>query len=142
MPTSLPAYMPFIGLFLYGCTSVSFVQVLEVIDGDTIITTVGTVRLIGIDAPEKEECGYQEATDKLIKLAEGKDVMLVADYLNDDRDTYGRLLRYVETDDGDVGEVLLKEHYVDLYPWFPAERLEQYRLILKKAPGGRLVGCS
>ena len=112
------------------------VSVLKVIDGDTVITTVGTVRLIGIDAPEEEECGYQEATERLTGLVDGKDVNLVPDSLNQDRDKYGRFLRYVEIDGDDVGEVLLKEHYVDMYPWFPFERLEQYRFTnLKKAPG-------
>ncbi|MBI3336573.1 thermonuclease family protein [Candidatus Peregrinibacteria bacterium] len=131
--------------FLIGCVPSEFdtgaVQVLAVVDGDTIITTIGTVRLIGIDTPEKGECGYQEATEKLTALVDGKDVNLVPDSLNQDRDKYGRYLRYVESDGRDVGEVLLKENYADLYPWFPAERLEQYRSIIKKAPRGRLVGC-
>lgn len=127
-------YICVLGIFLLvGCvpseSDTGSVRVLHVIDGDTIITTVGTVRLIGIDAPEKDECGYIEATEKLRELVDNKDVMLIPDSLNETKDKYGRLLRYIEIYGKDIGEVLLKEGYSDLYPWFPFERLEQYRSI-------------
>lgn len=120
-------------LVLTGCvpseSDTGSVRVLSVIDGDTVITTIGTVRLLGIDAPEEGECGYEEATRKLTELIYGKEVMLISDVSNEDRDKYGRLLRYVQVDGTDIGEVLLKEGYSELYPWFPFDRLEKYRSI-------------
>lgn len=77
--------------------------VLEVQDGDTVLVRTGgsdlPVRLIGIDAPEKghperpPEFLGAEAASRLAALCDGKEVLLVAD--REDRDRYGRLLRYL-----------------------------------------------
>ena len=40
-------------------------KVIRVIDGDTVVTTKGTVRIIGIDTPERGRCGAAAATAKL-----------------------------------------------------------------------------
>jgi endonuclease YncB( thermonuclease family) len=88
------------------------VRVVEVIDGDTFeIADAGgqqfTVRIFGIDTPERGEFCYQEATDRLRELA-GSEVLLVAD----DRlqDPGGRELRYVYTSAGDsIDAALLEE---------------------------------
>ncbi len=67
-------------------------------DGDTLRLTDGRkVRLLQIDAPEREsDCYGQAATRALRDLApKGTTVTLEADPSLDDRDTYGRLLRYV-----------------------------------------------
>lgn len=76
------------------------VQVLSVVDGDTIKTVAGKIRLIGIDTPERGECNYQEATNELagVLAAHGNQVVLAAG-AHDDTDNYGRLLRYVNTAD-------------------------------------------
>lgn len=87
-------------------------DVREVIDGDTL--RVGrpgveeTVRLVGINAPERDECWASEATAALIAiLAEGP-VRLERDVT--DRDRYGRLLRYARTSTGlDVGGLLIDD---------------------------------
>ncbi len=74
-------------------------KVVRVIDGDTIkieSKTQGetiTVRLLGIDAPERGECYYKESKDFLKQLVEGKAIYLEKDKTAKDR--YGRLLRYV-----------------------------------------------
>lgn len=74
----------------------STVRVVAVIDGDTIdVAALGRVRLIGIDAPERGECGHGEATMVLASLVWDRDVQLVPG-ARDDSDRYGRLLRYVE----------------------------------------------
>ncbi len=76
--------------------------VTRVIDGDTVDLSDGsTVRLIGIDTPERGVCGYGEAAERLRQLVEGKAVTLVPG-ARDDRDRYGRLLRYIEVDGLDV----------------------------------------
>jgi len=79
------------------------VHVLEVFDGDTILVRsdqdVRTIRLIGIDAPEKghparpKEFGSDESAKYLSDLCEGKEVLLEPD--REDTDSYGRYLRYV-----------------------------------------------
>lgn len=71
----------------------------HVIDGDTVVLGDGSrVRLIGIDAPEAvEPCGPR-ATAALRDLVEGRTVTLSAPDQVPDRDKYGRLLRYLDTD--------------------------------------------
>ena len=84
-------------------------DVVRVVDGDTIIARVDgreeRVRYIGIDAPESVtpdrpvECFGDEASDANARLLEGKTVYFEADV--EDRDRFGRLLRYVYVDLGD-----------------------------------------
>ena len=79
----------------------------RVIDGDTIELGNGqTVRLVGIDTPERGECGFDQATTNLVNLVEGKNVRLTRSDENTDR--YGRLLRYVDIGDMDAGLRLIK----------------------------------
>lgn len=69
----------------------------SVLDGDTIQLSTGeTVRLIGLNAPELGQSCSSEAKDMLEELVLGKEVTLEKDI--DDKDQYGRLLRYVFTD--------------------------------------------
>ncbi len=79
-------------------------HVTRVIDGDTLDVTRGgvteRVRLIGINAPEREECGYDEATAALADAVLREDVFLVPGTRND-RDVHGRLLRFVELEEPD-----------------------------------------
>ncbi len=79
--------------------------VTSIVDGDTIDTAAGTVRIIGIDTPERDDCGYEAATENLASLIpDGAQVSLVPVETMADIDVYGRLLRYVDTVDGlDVG---------------------------------------
>jgi micrococcal nuclease len=82
--------------------------VTQVIDGDTLDISGGNrVRLIGIDTPERGECGYSEASAALQNLVGGRQVRLVTG-ARDDVDRYGRLLRYVEVDDLDVNLAMIR----------------------------------
>src|SRR4051794_28356599 len=73
------------------------VLVTRVIDGDTLVIADGRhVRLIGIDTPEKDECGYRAATVALRELVEGRRVRLPNPRSVQDQDRYDRLLRYVD----------------------------------------------
>jgi endonuclease YncB( thermonuclease family) len=83
------------------------VQVLTVIDGDTIDTDAGKVRLIGIDAPEQGSWGYDQATAELTAFLATGPVTLVAVDGRDDVDRYGRLLRYVQVDGNDAGTYMI-----------------------------------
>lgn len=82
-------------------------RVVGIVDGDTLDVSSGErVRLIGIDTPEIGQCGYAEATATLRDLVGGRAVTLVPG-ARDDRDRYGRLLRYVEVDGTDVNLLML-----------------------------------
>lgn len=68
--------------------------VTEVMDGDTFKVDNGqTVRMIGVDAPDKGQVGYEQATNYLRDIIEGETVGLDYDYYQDDK--YGRILAYV-----------------------------------------------
>lgn len=106
----------------------------SVIDGDTIESSVGTVRIIGIDAPEGDECGYAEAAAQVSALlSPGAAITLTLPDGENDTDRHGRLLRYVDTADGvDVGMSVLtaglavaRYDSIDGYPAHPREA--QYR---------------
>jgi len=83
-----------------------------VYDGDTLLATKDgveeKVRLIGIDSPEIDACGYGEARSALNEAVLGQYVTLVGG-AEADRDQYGRLLRYVELDGEDLGLRLIEE---------------------------------
>lgn len=83
------------------------VQVVSVVDGDTIDTSAGKVRLIGIDAPEQGAWGYAEALSALEGFLASGSVTLVAVEGRPDTDRYGRLLRYVHVDGQDAGAHLI-----------------------------------
>lgn len=73
------------------------VKVAEVLDGDTFQTDKTlTVRMIGINAPNRGEEGYVQAREYLADLIGGEKVMLEYDYYQDDK--YGRILAYVWED--------------------------------------------
>lgn len=84
--------------------------VVKVVDGDTIAVKINgkktTVRLIGINTPETVDprkpvqCFGKEASNHAKEILTGKEVKLVADPTQDDKDKYGRLLRYVFLADG------------------------------------------
>jgi micrococcal nuclease len=89
------------GLICADPAPLTYAVVLDVIDGDTFDALVDgseeRVRLFGVDTPERGDPCYREATDALARLI-GGDVRLRADARN--RDSNGRLLRYVYTPEG------------------------------------------
>jgi micrococcal nuclease len=99
-------------------------RVRQVIDGDTItVSGIGTVRLIGVDAPEKTG-GYREAerygdeaTRFLRELVDGKLVRL--EYDGDRKDQYNRTLAYVILEDGTVAnEAIIRAGWAETYRRF------------------------
>lgn len=72
-----------------------FATVTKVVDGDTFEIKNGnvTVRMLGIDAPNRGEKGSIEAIKYLTKMIEGKSVWLEYDRYQDDK--YLRLLAWV-----------------------------------------------
>jgi endonuclease YncB( thermonuclease family) len=87
-------------------------QVTDVIDGDTIDVNGTRIRIVGIDTPERGECGYREATNAMSGFVSGKAVRLVAPGGGtDNADRYGRLLRYVEVGSRDVGLAMIERGF-------------------------------
>lgn len=62
---------------------------------------------IGIDTPETGRCYADAATTHLTELLRGGQVLLERDPSQDDRDKYGRLLRYVWLPDGTLANAAL-----------------------------------
>jgi len=93
----------------------------HVVDGDTIdVDNVGRIRFVGINTPEKDEPGYQEAKDFVKKKCLGKTV-----YLNIDDakhyDKYSRVLAVVYVNDININAALLKGKYADIMYIPPSE---------------------
>ena len=95
-----------IGAISASCTTAPTVSeephLIEIIDGDTITVDLegrrDRVRLVGINSPEQAECYAAEATAALTAaLATGSLRLEVTG--GDDRDRFGRLLRYVYIDE-------------------------------------------
>ena len=74
----------------------------RIIDGDTIELGNGAaVRIVGIDTPEVGQCGYEAASSNMARLVLNKQVRLVLS--DEDKDYYGRWLRYVDVGVMDAG---------------------------------------
>jgi endonuclease YncB( thermonuclease family) len=109
----LPAVVALAATFVSGVvstethaatTTATRARVISWIDGDTVRTTKGTVRLIGMDTPERGQPCYRRAKKNALRLAPvGSRVRLVKVAGRDNRDRYGRFLRYVQHDRLDVG---------------------------------------
>lgn len=118
-------------------------RVVSVTDGDTIkVRFKGhrhDVRLIGIDTPEVYggvECGGRAASRSMErKLDRGDRVKLVKDFSQDGRDRYGRLLRYVERRDRDLGKRQVAQGWAKVYVYNsnPFSRVHKYRRAKRRA---------
>lgn len=76
----------------------------EVIDGDTFTLKNGDrIRLLGIDAPEKDLCGAKEATEMLSGLIADKPVAIKEEH----RDAFGRRMGLVYAGSTLVNEAML-----------------------------------
>lgn len=115
--------------------------VTRVVDGDTFeVTTDGgseKVRVLGIDTPERQDCGYAAASDAAAALLRGATVALTPDPTQDDRDRYGRVLRYVTLPDGtDLGKRVIGDGFAREYTFDRAyARQDDYRAAQQDAAG-------
>ena len=107
-------------LLVAGCVSETaktqqrYSSVERVIDGDTIKMDNGdTIRLLGINAPDKKEKLYEESSERLAHLVLGKYVRMENDSVN--RDGYKRLLRYIFVNNTLVNAEMIREGYAKSY---------------------------
>ncbi len=129
----IPALTALALLFVVGCDDLNpasdkpvrvSATIRRLDDGDTLTVASGAkVRLVQIDAPElTTDCYGREALRALGDLVEeGARVTLVRDPALDDRDKYGRLLRYVFVNDTDVNVELVRRGAASPY-FFRGER--------------------
>ncbi|MFH1445187.1 MAG: lamin tail domain-containing protein [Nanoarchaeota archaeon] len=97
--------------------------VARIIDGDTIeLENEERVRLLGIDTPEKGQILWQEATDRLTELIDGKNVTLETD--ETDKDKYERSLRYVWLNNQNIDVLMVREGYAEVLIIEPDHKYE------------------
>ena len=107
------------------------VLVTKVIDGDTIVIEGGYhVRYIGIDAPESSELYYLEAKQANEGLVAGKKVRLESDI--SDKDSYGRLLRYVYVGDDFINAEMVRQGYAWAVAYPPDVKYQVYLEAIEK----------
>jgi len=101
-----------------------------VVDGDTadvnISGNIERIRFSGINTPEKKECYYQEAKDRLKELILDKKVYIQKDI--SDRGKYGRLLRYVYENNTLINQLLVEEGYARVYHKYRNDTSKYYQL--------------
>ena len=121
--------------FVLGMTPASAaVQVVRISDGDTLTISTGEkVRLLQIDTPEisPAECYGPEAHKALISLIGKSPITLESDSVSDDRDRFGRSLRYIK-----VGKINLNLKLVEIgaaTPYFYQGEKGKYSKQLLKA---------
>lgn len=117
-------------------------QLVRVIDGDTIDVSIGPVRervrLIGIDTPERGQCFFRQSSAHLERLLARRRVTLEPDVRN--RDSFGRLLRYVYASGMSANERMVSDGFAYAYTVPPdvsrADRLVALERSARKAGRG------
>ncbi len=95
--------------------------VVHVVDGDTLdVEGLGRVRLVGINAPEVGQPGYEEAKSFLTQLCLGEVVTVDVDDRHP-RDRYGRVLAVIIVDGRNVNAELLNEGLAEILYIPPSE---------------------
>jgi len=85
----------------------------RIIDGDTIVSNKTSIRLLGINTPERGEKYYQEAKEFLEGLLLNKTVKL--EFGKDKYDKYDRLLAYVFLDEENINLKLIEKGFANYY---------------------------
>ncbi len=102
--TGSPEPVQVVGQTVISCPTCPTVAVIGVVDGDTIDTEIGRIRLYGVDTPERGERCFTEATDVTRRLA-GSQVRIEDGPRATDR--YDRRLAYVYDASGNSIDVQL-----------------------------------
>ena len=94
----------------------------RVIDGDTVESNGTSIRLLGINTPERGERYYLEAKEFLESLVLNETVRL--EYGKEREDRYGRTLAYLYVGRENINLKLVEEGYANFY--FPSGRDTHY----------------
>ncbi|WP_414470606.1 thermonuclease family protein [Methanobacterium sp. ACI-7] len=93
----------------------------HVVDGDTIdVEGVGRIRFVGVNTPERNQPGYNEAKNYVKTLCLSKKVYLDIDNVKSS-DRYGRVLAVVYVNDINLNSDLLKKGYAEVMYIPPSE---------------------
>ena len=119
--------------------------VTKVVDGDTAdLEGLGRVRFSGINTPEKSDCYYKEAKEKLTELILNKEVYAEKD--RSDKDKYDRYLRYIYVNNTLVNGVLVEEGYAVVFDKYKKDtgRYEQLKKLEEIAVENKMGvwGCN
>lgn len=98
----------------------------RIVDGDTIVTDLGKVRLLGVNTPEKNQYYHDEAVDFLNQYY-GKQIQM--EKTTEDKDMYGRLLRYIFYNNVFINEEIIKNGNAHFYTY----NEDKYTEVLRKA---------
>lgn len=114
-------------------------RVHHVIDGDSLVLATESktveVRLWGIDAPEYDQPGAEEAAAYLCRLADRKTVLLEAKY----RDRYGRTVGIIEFGSVTVNEAMVASGNAWVHTYYCNEPVcSKWKKLEKKAKKQRL----
>ncbi|MFH1457113.1 MAG: thermonuclease family protein [Patescibacteria group bacterium] len=85
-----------------------------------------------------DEYFAREATNYLTQEVLNKNILLEPDKISDDKDRYGRLLRYVYIDGKDINANLIKDGYARIYLVFPFDKQEEYKQLSDVAEKNQL----
>jgi len=99
-----------------------YVIVDRVIDGDTVVISNESTRLLGINSPERGEIYYDEASVFLEEMVLNQSVRFK--YGKDKKDMYGRLLAYLFSEEKNVNLELVKQGFANFY--FPSGKDKYY----------------
>lgn len=118
-----------------------------IVDGDTIFVKTPNktvkVRMLGIDTPEfnkrtgKSEYYSYEAFKYTKEQLKGKKICLVKDSAND-RDQYGRLLRYIYLDSRLFNAELIEKGYADIFSKSEHQMKEYFFTLREEARKNKL----
>lgn len=103
------------------------VEVERVIDGDTVVVNGSSMRLLGINSPEKGQMYYEEAKEYLESLVVNKSIVVKSH----GKDKYYRELVYLfdVEDKKNINLELVREGYANYY--FPSGKDEYYKDFVK-----------
>lgn len=114
-------------------------QVIKILDGDTFVlsdtdNTEHHIRILGIDAPEKDQKYGDEATDSLKQLIYGEDVTVT----DTKSDQYGRTLGRVLANGQDAGLEQIKRGMAWSYKASKSKKFTGYSEAQKEAKASQI----
>jgi micrococcal nuclease len=99
----------------------------RIIDGDTVEVNGTSIRLLGMNTPERGELYYSEAKEFLEKLILNKTVMLESG--KEEYDRYNRMLAYIFLNRENINLKLVEEGFANFY--FPSGKDIHYNKFIE-----------